>query len=114
MSLLQIFDDSVESMKRSAAVVALALTPLFMTGCANTKLNLPEGNFVGIPVGRVLNQSVNPDVYDAKKGLKQGIMGQVRGTACKDENGHVTGVVFGDPRQCDAQKNNDVGPRPAR
>lgn len=114
MNLSENFLEVIESMKRPVAALAVALTPLFMTGCANMKLNLPEGNMGGIPVGRVINQSVNRDIYDVKKGVAGEIKGQLRGTACRDENGHVTHVVVGDPRQCDTQRNNGTGvaPRP--
>src|SRR3989338_228093 len=114
MNLSENFQEVIESMKRPVAVLAVALTPMFMTGCANMKLNLPEGNMGGIPVGRVINQSVNRDVYDAKKAAAGQVKGALRGTACLDENGHVTHVVVGEPRQCDVQKNNRTGvsPRP--
>ena len=116
MAISEKFQQAIEPMNRVAAAVAVTLASVFMSGCADFRLNLPEKNVGGIPVGRVVNQSVNRDIVDAKKGVKAGIEEQVRAYSCLDANGHVTGVVFGDPRECDAYKNNgtSVAPRPSR
>ena len=109
MSLSTKFEEMIEDpMNKNIAAAALALATVFsLSGCAGTRLNLPEGNVGGIPVGRVVNQSINRDVYDAKRGLRGAITEQIRPTACAGG-----GVVIGDPRQCD-RNYQAVPPRPS-
>ncbi len=106
MSLSAKFQEMIEDpMNKNIAAAALALATVFsLSGCAGTRLNLPEGNVGGIPVGRVVNQSINRDVYDAKRGLGRAIP---RLRACAGG-----GVVIGDPWQCD-QNYQAVPPRPS-
>lgn len=103
MKLAEIFQTPVpETAKKTAASVVVALSSVFSAGCAN--LNLPEGNIGGIPVGRVINQSVNRDVYNGVTvPFGNALKGAVRFTTCVDQNGSVIGVVQGDPSQCDQQ-----------
>ena len=83
MNLSENFQEMADTMKRPVAIAALALSAFTLAGCASGgKLNLPETNVGGIPVGRVLNQNTNQNIYEAKKGLRDGIAGAARFTPC--------------------------------
>ena len=107
MNLSANFEEAIESMKRPAAIVALVTSAFSLAGCAGGRLAIPDHTIGSIPVGRVLNQSVNRDIFDAKKGVYSGVRGATKLQHCRDGS-----IVMGDPRQCDVQQNSDgVQPR---
>lgn len=109
MNLSTKFQEMIEDpMNKNIAAAALALATVFsLSGCAGTRLNLPEGNVGGIPVGSVVNRSGNQKLRYLKEGLRDAITDQISPTACAGG-----GVVIGDPRQCD-RNYQAVPPRPS-
>jgi len=104
MSLVQDFCESV-----SVRLAGVAFAVASLTGCQA----LPKSNaeIAGIPVGRVVTQSINRDILDLKKGAAAAIKPNVRFRACPNETGIPTGTV-GKPCPSRNQRNDGVEPRP--
>lgn len=83
MNLSESFQHVMKPIQRPVAIIALVASAFTMAGCASGgRLNLPEGNVGGLPVGRVINQNTNQNIYTAKKAARNEIAGSVRLTPC--------------------------------
>lgn len=90
MSLLENFDDAVDSMKSHAVTVGVVIATAFsMSACGS------------IPVGQIVEQNAKQNLFTARKGIVRAVVAPVRLTPCtiqqqpKQQEPGIVGSIVG-------------------